>query len=215
MSDIEAVFNEFADATIARLDEFAAVLRSFRAQIEEMQTMVRSVPPGPPGPQGERGEPGRPGDPGEPGEAGQRGLQGEPGERGEPGPPGPAGPQGLRGDAGPRGEPGPPGPPGPVGERGPAGEQGAPGPMGERGADGIMSREEALALINERVDAATRSISSDLLARVWQGVYRKGEEYPKGHLVMWDGQPWLSMRDGASEQPGTNGDWKLFCRKPR
>jgi hypothetical protein len=155
------------------------------------------------------------------------GPQGEPGPSGEPGPAG-VGVAGFavrqmdghliarftdgteqdvgfcRGDPGPQGERGADGRVGADGPQGPAGER------GERGTDGIATREELEAIIEERfADLQIRS-----LADWYQGVFRADGSYERGHLVQWDGSLFLAQKR-TSATPLDGPDWKLVTKKGR
>jgi hypothetical protein len=108
---------------------------------------------------------------------------------------GPQGDRGADGEQGPQGEPGPPG---------------EPGPQGERGADGIATREELDALIEERfADLQVRTF-----ADLYRGVWRGPDTYDRGAVATHDGSLWLALADTRA-QPGTSEDWRMITKKGR
>ena len=221
-------FSEFADAVEERVLELVGEVRALRTENQQLRDMVTQVQTraapipveGPAGPQGDPGQPGPAGEPGPAGPAGEPGPAGPAGPQGDPGQ-GTPGEHGPQGPAGPAGEPGPQGEPGPRGERGEpgapgesiTGPQGPPGPAGEpgaRGADGIATREEITALIEERfADIQVRTLVDS-----YHGVYRAGEQYPRGGLVTWDGSLYLAL-ESTSARPAENPSWKQITRKGR
>lgn len=181
-AELYDAMREFIRATVAL--EVSRAVEQVRAA-----TPVVQGPPGPAGPAGERGE------------AGPAGERGEPGERGLDGAPGPVGPQGERGEPGLQGRDGP---------AGPQGERGIPGERGERGADGIATREELDAMIEERfADLQVRT-----LADAYRGVYRAGDEYTRGELATWDGSLFMAIADTRGA-PGSDPGWKLVTKRGR
>lgn len=167
------------------MEAVEARFRTMRDEIRnellvEIRAQIPEAVPGPPGPAGERGADG-----------GQ-------------GPVGPIGPQGERGERGETGERGADGMPGRDGAPGPQGER------GERGADGIATREELEALIEERfADIQIRS-----LADWYQGVFRPDIDYRRGNLVQWDGSLFLAQKDTRAT-PTDGTDWRLVTKKGR
>ena len=167
---------------------------------------------------------------------GEQGPQGEPGADGAPGEPGADGAPGVGIEqvrqvegrlevrltdgqeldlgrvVGEKGECGEPGPPGPQGETvvGPPGERGAPGPPGERGEDGIATREEIEALVDERF----RDVQTRTLADTYRGVWKDGEAYQRGDTTTWGGNLFLALAD-TSGKPADTRDWQLITKRGR
>jgi hypothetical protein len=46
-----------------------------------------------------------------------------------------------------------------------------------------------------------------------RGVYSEGKTYDRGDSVTWAGSRWIAQKDGATEKPGTNGDWLLSVKR--
>jgi integrin beta 3 len=121
MKNVREFVQPALDATVKRMDESIAELRS------EFSEKVAQIPAGKDGANGLDGKDGATGERGEAGEKGMAGDRGEPGERGQPGEKGLDGKDGAQGEPGARGEPG---------EKGEPGERGESGLPGDRGADG-------------------------------------------------------------------------------
>lgn len=184
---IERAFDDFAAANEQALTRMAGQLAQMGAKLAEMEERVRNAPAGPQGEPGPRGE------------AGPQGPAGEPGPRGEPGA---IGERGAPGEPGARGADGLQGPAGPVGER---------GERGERGADGIATREELDALIEERfAEMQTRT-----LADSYRGVFQDGQRYMRGQTCQADGCLWLAMVPTALRPADGVADWRMITKKGR
>jgi len=143
--------------------------------------------------EGPSGKPGVDGSAGKDGKNGQDGIAGKDGKDGAPG----IGERGADGIAGKDGKDGAPSTvPGPKGD------------AGERGADGIATREEIVAIVEER--AADINVRS--FADVYQGVYENGKLYTRGLLTTWGGSLFLSKAD-TKARPGESQDWQLVVKR--
>lgn len=225
ITDLEKAFDDFADAVEQRLGKASEDAAAVRGLVAQLETQVRSATasvPGPAGERGERGEPGPAGAAGERGASGERGEAGPQGERGADGlqgREGPAGPAGAMGSPGERGAAGERGEPGPQGERGadglqgregPAGAAGAAGVPGERGADGIATRAELDAMLDERF----REMQARSLIDLYRDVYRAGETYQRGELVTWSGSLFIAKVTTVA-RPLESPDWKQITKAGR
>lgn len=200
---------ELVDDMIAQMTTLRTECGDLRAQVTALQqretpapeTREAEVREGPQGPAGERGEDGR----GiesvtvEDGRLVLRFTDGSEQDAGEV-----VGPQGP---IGPAGEPGERGADGAAGERG---ERGEPGERGERGEDGVASREEIEALVEERF----RDVQVRTLFDSHRGTYKRGESYRKADVVAWGGSTWGAVA-ATTDEPGTSADWKLLAKKGR
>lgn len=130
------------------------------------------------------------GPPGKDGRDGTNGLDGKDGRDGSNGKDGERGADGIQG------------------RDGAPGREGAPGAKGERGADGIATRAEIEAVVEQRV----ADINVRTFADVYQGVYENNRMYTRGLLATWGGSLWLSQVETQSK-PGENADWKLIVKK--
>jgi integrin beta 3 len=194
------------------------------ARIAELESQVKSIeavpgPAGPAGPQGERGEAG---------ETGAAGRDGTDGAKGEPGPAGPAGETGPQGERGADGTAGPAGVDGAPGERGADGAKGIDGRDGrdgKDGRDGIATRDEIDAAFKslfaehetahvERITSAIKAALPDLR---FCGVWRDGEHYNEGNLVVCGGSLFHCNETGTADRIGngpTKG-WTMVAQRGR
>lgn len=186
ITDLEKAFDDFADAVEQRLGKASEDAAAVRGLVAQLEVQVRSATASVPGPAGERGERG------EPGPAGAAGERGAPGERGEAGPQGERGADGLQG------------------REGPAGPAGAMGSPGERGADGIATRAELDAMLDERF----RELQARSLIDLYRDVYRAGETYQRGELVTWSGSLFIAKVTTVA-RPLESTDWKQITKAGR
>jgi hypothetical protein len=90
------------------------------------------------------------------------------------------------------------------------GENGKDGRDGRDGKDGIATREELFDITESRF----AELQVRTLADSWRGVWRDGDDYTRGAVAQWDGSPWLALNDTRTK-PGTSGDWVLLAKKGR
>lgn len=133
------------------------------------------------------------------GRDGKDGIDGKDGRDGKDGAVGEAGARGADGIAGANGK---------DGRDGVDGKAGAQGEKGERGADGIATREEIMAIVEERA----ADINVRTFADVYQGVYEPNKLYARGVLATWGGSLWLALAE-TQAKPGESPNWKLVVKK--
>jgi hypothetical protein len=188
MSDIEKVFDDFADATEATLLAYRKELTDLKGEIgsalTEMRSLkadleTRSAPQVVEGPAGKDGRDGVDGKDGIDGKDGRDGTDGTPGERGTDG------------------------------------INGRDGTPGERGADGVATREEIEDIATRAVETRFAEVQTRTFADIYQGTFDPKQNYTRGLTATYDGSLWLSERD-TNKQPGTiDSGWKLITKRGR
>ncbi len=88
------------------------------------------------------------------------------------------------------------------------GVDGTPGAPGERGADGIATREELDALVEQRFG----ELQVRTFADIYRGVYSPSETYTRGQLATWGGSVYLAKADTTSK-PGESVDWQMIVKR--
>jgi len=100
------------------------------------------------------------------------------------------------------------GPPGKDGLAGKDGIDGKPGAAGKDGANGIATREEIVAIVEERA----AEISVRTFADTYKGVYKPDELYTRGVLTTWGGSLFLAKAD-TKDKPGESASWQLVVKR--
>jgi hypothetical protein len=82
------------------------------------------------------------------------------------------------------------------------------GKDGADGKDGIATRDELNAIVEERfADIQTRT-----LADIYRGVFKTDGRYARGDTATFGGGLWLALADG-SDKPGTSDQWRLIVKR--
>jgi hypothetical protein len=120
------------------------------------------------------------------------------------------------------GLPGVPGVPGEKGEKGMDGKDGTPGIDGKDGApgaDGLGFENLELKFTDATgyvfaVESGGRLKEWPLATPWFSGVWRQGNTYPKGAIVVYKGDQWTAKAD-TFNRPGETQDWQLSVRRGR
>ncbi len=199
----DGMFDEFADATEAKLMGFSEQIRAFRADFERMKDEQRNTPAlmtPPPAididalvtrvaelivprvltliPPPEKGDKGEPGENGKDAIVNTEEIVAR-----------------IAEIAIPR-----------ISAAIPVPAKGDKGDPGERGEDGLSAVEE--------IRTAAREQTALQFAEFYRGVYQPDTEYRMGSATTWGGGLWIARRD-TSTKPGTDETWQLAVKPGR
>ncbi len=165
----------------------AYIRAAVELEVSKSATEIRSALPATQVIEGPAGKDGTDGVDGKDGTTGERGANGKDGTNGINGKDGIEGINGING------------------VDGLDGKDGAPG---ERGADGIATREELDALVEQRFG----ELQVRTFADIYRGVYSPSETYTRGQLATWGGSVYLAKADTTSK-PGESVDWQMIVKR--